>query len=77
MNNLKLNKLNLISQEMKNAVKGGDQVIICTCGCCGTSSDVDNTNANTAEGKKTKCDTVVGYGILVSKLIFSMTERLD
>lgn len=53
MNNLKLNKLNHISEEMKNAVRGGVQVI-CGCKCQyennGGSSKDNNGWANNAIG---------------------------
>ncbi len=51
MKNLKLNKLNRISEEMKNVIRGGYiPTATCTCGCCyannGGSSINDNLNAN-------------------------------
>ncbi len=53
MNNLKLNKLNRISDELKNAVKGGTPVV-CSCKCQyanqGGSSTNDNGWANNALG---------------------------
>lgn len=53
MNNLKLNKLNQISDEMKNAVRGGEPVV-CSCKCQyanqGGSSTNDNGWANNANG---------------------------
>ncbi len=64
MKNLKLNKLNRISNEMKNAVKGGENVV-CSCGCCGPSSVEDNRDANTADGFKTKCEKAVAWGVLI------------
>ncbi len=57
MKNLKLNKLNQISEEMKNAVKGG--YCNCTCGCCGRSSIEKNGNANKDKGYHTNCDEVL------------------
>ena len=49
MKNLKLNKLNRISDELKNAVRGGEQPC-CVCGCCfannGGSSIESNGSAN-------------------------------
>ena len=64
MKNLKLNKLNRISEEMKNAVKGGEQPQeYCTCGCCyvnqGGSSFEDNKIANFNGCLHTKCDEYV------------------
>ena len=64
MKNLKLNKLNQISEEMKNAVVGGGN-FVCTCGCCGKSSVVDNRGANASNLKTTKCDTVVAAEVVV------------
>ena len=65
MNNLKLNKLNRISDELKNAVKGGEdpKPEYCTCGCCyanhGGSSFDDNKTANFNGCLHTKCDEFV------------------
>ncbi len=61
MKNLKLNKLNRISDELKNAVKGGEepQQEYCTCGCCyanqGGSSTTDNAAANFRDCLHTEC----------------------
>ncbi|MGP1446826.1 MAG: TIGR04149 family rSAM-modified RiPP [Candidatus Limimorpha sp.] len=53
MKNLKLNKLNRISDELKNAVRGGKPVV-CSCKCeyanQGGSSTNDNGWANNALG---------------------------
>ena len=63
MNNLKLNKLNRISEEMKNAVRGGEepQEECCTCGCCyvnqGGASFDDNLSKNFEDCLKTNCDS--------------------
>ncbi|MGP1446818.1 MAG: hypothetical protein ACTTKO_04710 [Candidatus Limimorpha sp.] len=67
MKNLKLNKLNRISDELKNAVRGGEQPC-CSCGCCyansGGSSIADNGNANKEHGWHSiytaDCDTALG-----------------
>lgn len=66
MNSLKLNKLNRISEEMKNRVRGGempDPEEYCTCGCCyvnqGGSSFDDNKTANFDGCLHTKCDEYV------------------
>lgn len=45
MKNLKLNKLNQISEEMKNAVKGGAQVV-CGCRCQYANNGGSSTNNN-------------------------------
>lgn len=63
MNNLKLNKLNKISEEMKNIIKGGYYpTATCTCGCCyadnGGSSVANNRDANYDKKTTTNCDYV-------------------
>ncbi len=63
MKNLKLNKLNRISDELKNAVRGGDsEQPTCTCGCCYAnqegSSMVDNMIANHEHRLYVECDQV-------------------
>ncbi len=65
MKNLKLNKLNQISDELKNAVRGGG-VFVCSCGCCGEASVASNRSTNAAEHKTTKCDKEVAYEIVVT-----------
>lgn len=75
MNNLKLNKLNHISEEMKNAVKGGEAPC-CLCGCCyansGGSSIESNGSANYDLGggmpnhpSSKICDTAIDDWIIV------------
>ncbi len=65
MKNLKLNKLNRISDELKNAVRGGEEPHqeYCTCGCCyvnhGGSSTEDNKTANFKDCLHTKCNEFV------------------
>ncbi len=66
MKNVKLNKLNRINKELKNAVRGGEQPC-CSCGCCyansGGSSVAGNGNANMAQGLHSviieDCDTAM------------------
>lgn len=63
MNNLKLNKLNQISDALKNVIKGGYiPTATCTCGCCyannGGSSVANNRDANYEKGAYTQCDYV-------------------
>ncbi len=64
MKNLKLNKLNQISEEMKDVVKGGEAPC-CSCGCCYANSGGSSVAANGNENMKygyhsvisTDCDT--------------------
>lgn len=63
MNNLKLNKLNHISEEMKNAAVGGESQDYCSCGCCwvnnGGAAFAENASANFAYCLKSQCDDAV------------------
>ena len=58
----KLNKLNKISDEQKNTIRGGDSVKpkYCVCACCyadeGGSSTVDNGSANQELGLHSGCE---------------------
>jgi hypothetical protein len=69
MSKIKLNKIGnfQLTNNEKQELKGGDVVLVCTCGCCyandGGSSIQDNTAANTNEHKTTRCATITGWGI--------------
>lgn len=64
METIKLNKINILSDELKNKVMGGasqpdTDEDYCSCGCCyennGGSSTEDNKVANFERCLKTKC----------------------